>query len=457
MLQSTEYHARDYLTWLHRVEDFRFVEKRKRLTWSIKTVTLFSVSALLWTCLIAVGAWLGFTSEHIIARPAGFALLLLSPILLAYGILAPLLVIRFVVQAPVEYILIRRAMGHIAKHPGVKIAIAGSYGKTTMREILRATLSTSKHVAAPPHSYNTPLGIAKFAKTLTGNEEVLIFELGEYYKGDIAKLCRIVRPDIGIITGVNEAHLQKFKTLDNTVNTIFELADALPNGPVYVNGESDIARTNAHDGHMVYSREGIAGWRVENAHSDLSGTSFTILRNNTRAPLTSGLLGLHQVGPLLTACHIAQELGASDDQIVAGVAATQPFAHRLAPRVDKHGVTTLDDSYNGNPDGVRAVINFFAALDGNRIYVTPGLVEMGTRSEDVHKDIGRQLADANIEHVVLIKNSVTPFIHQGLQETNYTGEITWFDDALTAYAALPNMTVAGDIILLQNDWPDQYA
>ncbi len=82
---------------------------------------------------------------------------------------------------------------------------------------------------------------------------------------------------------------------------------------------------------------------------------------------------------------------------------------------------------------------------------------MGAMSETNHKDIGKQLAEANIEKVVLIKNSVTPWIEQGLKGSSYGGEIVWFDDALKCYEQLPYMTVSGDVVLLQNDWPDQYA
>ena len=82
---------------------------------------------------------------------------------------------------------------------------------------------------------------------------------------------------------------------------------------------------------------------------------------------------------------------------------------------------------------------------------------MGEKSEEIHKNIGKQLAEAGIEKVVLIKNSVTPWIEKGLQENSLGGDIVWFDDALNCYNSLPHITVTGDVVVLQNDWPDQYA
>ena len=326
----------------------------------------------------------------------------------------------------------------------------------SFKTFLRTVLSEGKKVAAPGGSENTPIGIARFIAQLKGDEDVLIFELGEYYPGDVRKLARMVQPDLGVITGVNEAHLSKFKTIEAAASTVFELADVLGNAPLYVNGENECAKKEQRGG-MLFSREGLDGWKVVAPQTSLDGTSFTLERGNVRINARSKLLGLHQIGPLTAAAHIAMHLGLTVAQTEAGIANTKPFEHRLEPK-EEGGVVTLDDSYNGNPDGVKAVIEFLASLkDRRRWYVTPGLVEMGNRSEEVHRDIGKQLAEAGIEKVVLIKNSVTPCIETGLKEANYKGEITWFDDALKCYESLPHMTAAGDVVLLQNDWPDQYA
>jgi len=122
------------------------------------------------------------------------------------------------------------------------------------------------------------------------------------------------------------------------------------------------------------------------------------------------------------------------------------------------GIVTIDDSYNGNPDGVAAAIDFLRSLQGvRRWYVTPGLVEMGARKEEVHREIGRKLEGAGIEKVVLIRDSVTPFIERELNKMSLTCDVFWYDDMPTALQALRAMTVPGDVVLIQNDWPDQYA
>jgi UDP-N-acetylmuramoyl-tripeptide--D-alanyl-D-alanine ligase len=384
-------------------------------------------------------------------------IILAVPYLTAYGIIVPLYIAEIFIQKPLVFIVLRRTKRALEKHEALKIAIAGSFGKTSMREILKTVLSAGKTVAAPPESYNTPLGIVKFVKGLAGDEEILIFELGEYYPGDVRKLCRIIRPDWGVVTGVNEAHLEKFKTLDRTARTIFELGEFLNGEQLYVNGESERAKKYAISGNVLYDRAGVGNWRTLAAKTGLDGTSFALVKDSSRIEACSKLLGLHNIGPLAAAADIALRLGLSLAQVEEGIRKTGPFNHRLEPKTDASGIVTLDDSYNGNPDGVRAVIDFLASLKGHRrFYVTPGLVEMGPRKEEVHHEIGRELAAAGIEKIILIKNSATPYIEKGLKEKNYQGEIMWFDNALAAFAALPLMTVKGDVVLLQNDWPDQY-
>lgn len=456
MLQASEYNIRDYFAWYWRTRDFARVERRKRIVKTAKARVLLASAWIMmlkcWGVAVFV-LWYGvLPSKYIFFFLFAFG----APYFLAHGIIIPLLAIKLI-QSPIEYFIIARARQYLRKHRAIKIAVAGSFGKTTMREILKTVLSEGKIVSAPQESHNTPLGISKFIRTLTGDEEILIFELGEYYPGDVRALCRLVQPDIGVITGVNEAHLKKFKTVERAAHTVYELADYLFGRPVYVNGENTLSREYARPGHILYSRERIGDWRIENPKTDLSGTSFSLVKEGIRLECSSRLLGLHHVGSLAAAADIALRLGLSPEQIKNGIAHTAPFVHRLQATTDPAGVIMLDDSYNGTPDGVAAGIAFLASLTSHRRwYVTPGLVEMGARTEAVHRAIGERLADAKIEKIVLIKNSVTPHIEKGLREAGYGGEVIWFDDALVALAAVPHFTVPGDVVLLQNDWPDQY-
>ena len=458
MLQSSEYSVREYLIWYRRTKDFTQVAKRKELDMTIKARLLL---AIVWAMSLSYWLWIVtyFMKDMVTGLSwAWIALLVwLQPRWLAYGILIPLQLARFLVQYPVEFFIIRRARRKLWLTKAIKIAIAGSYGKTTFKETLAAVIGASKRVAATPGNINTPLGISRFAERLRGDEDVMIFELGEYFPGDIRRLCRLVHPNMGVITGVNEAHLEKFKTLQRTAATIFELAQWLGNRRLYVNGESSLAKERAVQGHILYSRQECNEWKVSKLKTGIEGTSFTARRGKDIILVESGLLGLHQVGPLLAVIDICVWLGIPTEQIEAGLRETKPFQHRLQPKSEA-GVVTIDDSYNGNPDGAKAAVAFLRELKGYKrlIYITPGLVEMGDRTEEVHRELGRELADA-VDQVMLIRNSVTPFMADGLKEKGFKGEVIWFSDGPAAYASLPQRTVSGDVVLMQNDWPDNYA
>jgi UDP-N-acetylmuramoyl-tripeptide--D-alanyl-D-alanine ligase len=454
MMQASEYYPREFLAWYHRTGDFSNIEKRKHLMYTPKAVvlTFFAWILLIWG---AVSAALLVFQAGLPGYISAIIGIVLAPFIVPYTLFLLILLLNWL-QIPVESYIVARAKRTLQKHPAVKIAIAGSYGKTTMREILKTVISSGKRVAAPKGSHNTPLGIARFIEQLRGDEEVLVFEFGEYYSGDVMRLCRFVEPQWGIVTGVNEAHLERFGSLENTAKTIFELGEYLDRSPLYVNAEDTLVRARAKSNYVPYDRNGAGQWKVVGATTAIDGTTIDFSHNDNSVRVHSKLLGLHNIGPISAAADIASKLGLSDEQIRHGISQTKPFEHRMQPR-SEGGVTMIDDSYNGNPDGVRVAIEFLKTLQGRRRwYVTPGLVEMGSRKEEVHRTIGRQLAEAKIEKVVLMRNSVTPFIEQGLKEAGYTGEMIWFDDAVMAFRALPTMTLSGDVVLIQNDWPDQY-
>ncbi len=456
MLQSCEYGVKNYLAWYHRMDDFSQVEQRKKLDLTVRAKITLIATLFVYFSLIILSFLLIFNLSILYKIITLVCAIILIPHITAYSVAFFSMIIELSIKKPIEFLIAKKTEKILKKSNAIKIAIAGSYGKTTMREILRTVLSEGRKVSAPSHNHNTLIGIARFVEKLN-EEDILIFELGEYYPGDVKKLCKIIKPDIGIITGVNEAHLERSGSLKTTTSMIFELADFTKGVNLYLNGEDDLVVGNISQGNIIYSRFGIGEYKVNTPSTDLSGLSFSTLIKEREVTLKSELLGLHLIGPIMTALDIGLRLGLSIDEIKRGISATKPFPHRLNPKIDGSGVVIIDDTYNGNPDGVVAAIDFLSSLSGSRrFYITPGLVEMGERTEEVHREIGKRLAVANIEKIVLIKNSVTPFIEKGFKEENGRGEIIWFDDVFMLFASLPLLTAKGDVVLLQNDWSDQY-
>ncbi|NTW61946.1 hypothetical protein HGB25_00850 [Candidatus Saccharibacteria bacterium] len=460
MLQNTEYRLREYIKWLHRTSDFRRVINRRQLDYTVKAKLILMFTWLLllamYVAISLLMVWAVWSSSVLFAALAGL-LFLITPVFLAYLITIPLWLLQVFVQKPIERKMIKRAKRILASHKGHRIAIAGSYGKTTAKEIIASVLSEGKKVAFTPGNMNTPIGISRFVSTLRGDEEVLIFELGEEKVGDVKRLCELVKPDVGVITGINEAHLSSFGTLENTASTIFELRDYLGDRTVYKNCESPLVATRIDcTDEYAYGRHGTDGWKASGGKVDFHGTKFVAQKGKRKIMVHSGLLGLHQIGIITVAIAIAESLGLTDHQIVSGISKTVPFEHRMSP-TQLGGATVIDDTYNGNSEGVHVGLDLLKSLPAKRrIYVTPGLVDQGSKTKEVHVTIGKQIATV-ADITVLMKNSVTDYIVEGLKSGGYDGKLVVIDNPLEFYTNLDHFVASGDIVLMQNDWPDNYA
>jgi len=462
MLQNTEYHVGPYLKWYWRTQNFAKVIYRRELN-PTKAARLLRLALMAGMLLQIIAAFIviGLWKAHDLAGGLyfGLALLVSYPVVWAHLIAVPLELGRIFIVKPKEAALIKQSETIFANHPGVKIAVAGSYGKTSMKELLLTVLSEGKKVAATPANKNVSISHALFARKLDGDEDILIIEYGEGEPGDVGRFAKITHPTHGIITGVAPAHLDQYKTLEAAGKDIFSLAEYVAGEQLYANGESGALLPLADEltDIKLYTAKGFAGWKVSNLQLTTTNTSFTLSKGKRALRLTSGLLGAHQIGPLSLAAVLGLEFGLTENEIIAGVAKTLPYEHRMQPR-PLSGAWIIDDTYNGNIEGVRAGTALLAALPAKRkLYVTPGLVDQGKETEAVHVEMGQLIAQAKPDMVILMKNSVTTYIQQGLEQAGYAGEIKLENKPLEFYTNIDQFIAAGDLVLMQNDWTDNYA
>jgi len=459
MLQNTEYQVRPYLAWYWHTVHFERVMYRRRLhrTAPARLLLLALVAGML--AQIVAGAlllWAGVQGVITGGVAFGLALVISYPIVWGHLVVVPLELGRLFIIKPRQRMIIRKSKPIFANFTGATIAVAGSYGKTSMKELLLTILSQGKKVAATPANKNVSISHAYFARKLKGDEDILVIEYGEGKPGDVARFTAITRPTHAVITGLAPAHLDRYKTLEAAGKDIFSVARMVPPENVFVNGESPDALRFVGPGQQLYNQKNALGWKIGSVKVGLDGTRFTMQKGKDKLELHSGLLGRHQVGPLALAAALAFHFGLTKTQIKAGVAATKPFEHRMEP-YQLGGAWVIDDTYNGNIDGIRAGTELLSDLPAQRkIYVTPGLVDQGKDSAKIHEEVGRLIAEAKPDMVVLMKHSVTPHIVQGLEAAGFKGELLIEDDPLNFYQNLQLFVANGDLVMLQNDWPDNY-
>jgi UDP-N-acetylmuramoyl-tripeptide--D-alanyl-D-alanine ligase len=460
MLQSTEYAVEPYLKWVWRTKDFSSVMRRRTLN-KTKAARLLLLSLRLGILLeLALGCLLVYLGlKHHLSGGAyfGVALIIVYPFIWAYLLIVPLTLGRLFITGPAQAKQIEDASIIFADHKAIKIAVAGSYGKTSMKELLNTVLSEKFKLAVTPANKNVSSSHAKFAKSLQGDEEILVIEYGEGEPGDVMRFANLTHPTQGVITGLAPAHLDKYKTLQAAGQDIFSLADYLQNKNVYVNDEAESVKPFIKDSYNLFNEKSALDWQVSQVRTGLDGTSFEITKHNKKLSLKSGLVGKHQVGYLAFVAAYGLNLGMTDKQVVEGLSKTKPFEHRLQP-YSLSGAWIIDDTYNGNLEGIKAGTRLLRDLQAKRkIYVTPGLVDQGEENRRVHISIGKLIAEAAPNIVVLMKNSTTKFIEAGLMQADYGGEIRIEDDPLGFYLNLKHFVASGDLVVMQNDWPDNYA
>ena len=406
--------------------------QRQKLVWTIKARIIFilSLTLALLPALAANNIWLIAILWLVFAN--AFAPIFLS--------------VATIIVSPLDYLakqfIIRRAKHRLKNFLNLKIiGITGSFGKTTMKERLSTILSEKFKVLKTPENINTPIGIGRLILSqLDKSVEVLIVEMGAYEQGDIRDLCRITPPDIAVLTGINQAHLERFGNIANTIETKFEIVKfAKPSALLVLNEDNELVRDN----YSKYSKDRKIFW----------------YKNSLEYPfgIKPVILGSYISGILSGCAAIAKELGLAEDQIKEGIKKIKPIPHRLEQIQTSNGVTVIDDSYNSNPDGAKEAIDVLNTFKHQRkVYVTPGLVEMGEQTQEVHQVIGEHLATV-ADKVILIRNSVTPFIADGLLSKGFNQDnIHWFNSSLEAHNRIPKIIKPGDVVMFQNDWPDNY-
>jgi UDP-N-acetylmuramoyl-tripeptide--D-alanyl-D-alanine ligase len=472
LFQLEEYSIQRYLKLISK-KAFPSGKTRKDIDWTQKLVAVFFASFALQTIIaavlsIAVYRYFHLHSIIMLTVISIFFFFVLCYVFFIFLVASALLISPL--DAYLKRNIIAKAKAKMKQYPNVKvIGIAGSYGKTTMKELLYAVLSQHFKTVRTPKNLNTPLGISRtILKNLNAETEYFIVEMGEYQKGDIKELCTITKPDIAVVTGINEAHLERMGGIHNTITTIFEVAESMEEqGIVLLNGDDEFVKNNYgkyinKQEVIVYdSKNKLGDLEVKNVkfEHDASGISFGLTQRGLNiGTLKVAVLGEYIIPEVLGVVVLAEKLGLSIKEISDGVAAMKPVEHRLQPIYNKHtNILVIDDSYNGNPRGVEEAIKVLSKFEQNRrIYLTPGLVEAGPKAREIHYNIGKQLAKV-AGLVILIRNTVTPFIADGLEKNGFdTKDIIWFNTAKEAHDSLGKILRPYDVILFQNDWPDNY-
>lgn len=337
------------------------------------------------------------------------------------------------------------------------VGITGSYAKTSVKNILRDILSESFTVYATPANYNTPMGMCLSVKEMPLNTRIFLAEMGARRKGDIKQLCDIVKPGIGIVTGIASQHLATFGSVQTIVETKEELPASLPkDGYCVFNAVNPYVMQMYRRCRCDKFGLGIdGGLRTENLVCDASGSHFDLVVAGQRIACTTCLLGEHNVQNIALAAAVAYHLGMSAEQIKKGIAKIKAIEHRLQVSRTSAGVTIIDDSYNSNEQGAKIALEVLSRFNGRKIVAAQGLVELGAREEAANFSLGRSIAGVADVAILIGKNSET--MRMGMLAEGYcSANVYEAVDLAQGQALFARILKKGDVLLLQNDLTDNY-
>lgn len=440
------------------IKPLRFTPRATRIY-----VTALALSAVALGAALVLAALTTPVAGALALAMIAAALLLLAPELLG---LANLLMLP--VQRADNARFERRARRRLREVDPLVIGITGSYGKTTTKGCVAQVANLAGPTLPTPASFNSYLGVIRtINENLRPDHRTFVVEMGAYRRGDVAELCRLVEPRIGILTAIGPAHLERFGTLEQTTLAKGELAEGLPADGAFITRADDArcraAAERAPCPVRLFSPDphpDAVAW-AEHPRLDEGRSRFDLcLRTadeTVRHPVSARLLGRHNIANLLAAALAGVELGLAPGQIARALGQVTPPEHRLAPIVNRAaGIVVIDDAYNANPAGAHAALEVLADHPGRRrVLVTPGMVELGDREEAENERFGTAAA-AVCDLVILVGEQTGP-IRRGLEAAGFpAGALHVVADSGGAERFLSESSRSGDVILFENDLPDLY-
>lgn len=343
------------------------------------------------------------------------------------------------------------------------IGITGSYGKTSSKNILNDILSVKYNSLPTPLNYNTLNGlILTINYNLDKFNDVFIAEMGAFKRGRIKLLCNLVKPKYGIITCIGKAHLETFGSIENIQKGKFELIESLPSDGLGILNMDDEYQVN----YKLNNRCKIMWISIDNKDADLVASNIKIDSNgmtfdvyfksdDVTHTFTTKLLGNANIYNILAGLAFGKYMNMTYKELELGVKRIKPITHRLE-LINQGDRTIIDDAYNSNPVGSKMALDVLKLMDGLKIVVTPGMIELGSEQYNLNKKFGEYISEV-ADYVILVGEKQTKPILDGLKECKYAKEkIYIINDVKESFTLVEKLKEKNKhtYVLLENDLPD---
>ena len=391
-------------------------------------------------------------------------LIILVNILIIFSYIFILLIniINSPIEKSIQLKYYKKAKRKLKSNKNLKvIGITGSYGKTSTKYIIGTILSQKYNTLITPESYNTTMGVVRtINEKLDNTHQVFVCEMGAKNIGDIKEICDLVNPEYGVLTAIGPQHLETFKTLENVKNTKMELVNSLPeSGKSFVNFEDENIKEIKFDlNNITFGLDKKCDYYATDIEINEFGSNFNInMKENRTINVKTKLLGIHNIVNIVGAVAICDELGLSNEEIIAGIRFLKPVTHRLELKRNPNGSIIIDDAYNSNVKGAKMALDVLGNFKNRkRVLITPGIVDLGEKAEEYNKNLGKQAA-GNCDYIILVGEKQAKPIFEGIVEEKYNKENIYVAKDITeAINKMNEIMDSNTVVLFENDLPDNY-
>lgn len=330
------------------------------------------------------------------------------------------------------------------------IAITGSVGKTSTKEIVASVLNTEYNTLKTEGNLNNHIGLPLTILKLK-NHEALVLEMGMNHLNEISLLTNIAKPTIAVITNIGTAHIGNLGSRENILKAKLEIIEGLKeNGTLIINNDNDMLHNYIDKIKEKVNTKTIgivneSNYMAKNIIDETFSSEFEI--NNTSFKVNAP--GDAFIYNSLVAYAVAKELNIDDEKIKKGITSFELPNNRLEKIVNNKGVTIINDSYNCSYDSLINSIDMISKSNySKKILMIGDILELGDFSKDIHSKIGKYIIDKNIDSVILVGNEVK-YTKKALEENSFNKEIYLFEKESDSYDFLKNYLTKGDIILLK--------
>ncbi len=335
------------------------------------------------------------------------------------------------------------------------IGVTGSYGKTTVKNFLTQVLSAKYKVIMTPANINTEIGVAKFIlKNDFSDYDIFVVEMGTYKIGEIDKLCKMVKPKIGILTVINEQHLSLFKNIKNTQTAKYELLRNLPDdGLAITNSDNEYCREFLGELKCKVKTFGqLANYNPDCLISGISTGADKLEFKANEQLIKTNIIGAHNAMNIAPVIITANYLGLNEEEIAK--TCLNLALPKATMQIINYGQSKIiDDSYNANPESFSAALKFLAdtKTSGKKIVITRGMIELGQASSEAHKKIGRLIAEIADELIMTSPDYVSE-LKTGIGDKKINIKNIFKHTELLDY--IKNNKNQGNVILLEGRMPE---